>query len=354
MPAKSRAASPQDTSDFEQVEVMSSDYEEPPKARGRGRGRARGRGRGAGGGRGRGRGRGKAAPSTPSTNRARKTPKSKEYIDSDNDAETGAVREIFSSDDNMDVSVDETADLISKVALKTPVSNKKAMRRNYEHSRGRDSPMYSTGGDNDEWSMREPGDNLPAPLKSAKKKVTVMTPPSPSPEKKIKAKSYSRKRRASTSEENDDNVPEEKVHSDSLLNELRKLYSLISSINTRALSLVTVLVTHWLLVLASFALGQPVIMSVSPTSELSEVESHFPWEYLSILDFLSQMAAYSHAHSLRLDLDTAPWDWPTQGVGSMPFLEGVLKDWDQGWSAEGSGSGHPPGCWVEASLPSRS
>ncbi|KAH8067660.1 hypothetical protein BXZ70DRAFT_911754, partial [Cristinia sonorae] len=120
--------------------------------------------------------------------------------------------EIFSSDDNMDVSVDETTDLISKVALKTPVSNKKAMRRNYEHSRGRDSPMYSTGGDDDEWSMREPGDNLPAPLKSAKKKVTVMTPPSPSPEKKIKAKSYSRKRRASTSEENDDNVPEEKVH----------------------------------------------------------------------------------------------------------------------------------------------
>ncbi|KAH8074205.1 hypothetical protein BXZ70DRAFT_911564 [Cristinia sonorae] len=452
MPAKSRAASPQDTSDFEQVEVMSSDYEEPPKARGRGRGRARGRGRGAGRGRGRGRGRGKAAPSTPSTTRARKTPKSKEYIDSDDDAETGAVDseaeevgaaqiekeerrasfeaereeeeiegddvqsddgftvvktkstarrsrsspgrvlvpdsdeevtkkaspskrksagrilvadseeenvpppsrskakakatlvaessaphvvvpdseddglvaakprgrrmemslspprrrrmrvspspeappprgrgrkaspppdlseeedseppvmipqtpsraaakarqntphpvksaqstaskyreraqsddsmeeaprlsarakgkakavEIFSSDDNMDVSVDETTDLISKVALKTPVSNKKAMRRNYEHSRGRDSPMYSTGGDDDEWSMREPGDNLPAPLKSAKKKVTVMTPPSPSPEKKIKAKSYSRKRRASTSEENDDNVPEEKVH----------------------------------------------------------------------------------------------------------------------------------------------
>ncbi|KAH8096840.1 hypothetical protein BXZ70DRAFT_908397 [Cristinia sonorae] len=85
MPAKSRAASPQDTSDFEQVEVMSSDYEEPPKARGRGRGRARGRGRGAG------RGCGKAAPFTPSTTRTRKTPKSKEYIDSDDDAETGAV-----------------------------------------------------------------------------------------------------------------------------------------------------------------------------------------------------------------------------------------------------------------------
>ncbi|KAH8072622.1 hypothetical protein BXZ70DRAFT_911624 [Cristinia sonorae] len=76
----------------------------------------------------------------------------------------------------------------------------------------------------------------------------------------------------------------------SLLNELWKLYGLISSINTRALSLVTVLVAHRLLVLASFTLGQLVIMSV----ESSEVESRFPWEYLAILDFLSQIAAYSH------------------------------------------------------------
>ncbi|KAH8072621.1 hypothetical protein BXZ70DRAFT_1081220 [Cristinia sonorae] len=146
----------------------------------------------------------------------------------------------------------------------------------------------------------------------------------------------------------------------SLLNELWKLYGLISSINTRAFSLVTVLVTYQLLVLASFTLGQLVIMSVSPASESSEVESCFPWESFAILDFLSQMAAYSHARSLRWTLT------PLLGIGqpreldlclsdhTQPFLEGVLKDWDQGWSAEGSGSGNSSGCWVEASLPSRS